>query len=82
MALIIMSHMGVVFQFIRRPSPWLGVPGLIPALSGLMGAAGGLVAPVDLQEAGMSAPNCSAAVHFRERQFEQGEWRGSLPINI
>lgn len=30
----------------------------------------------------MSVPNCSVAVHFRECQFEQGEWRGSLLINI
>lgn len=79
-ALIIMRHTGVAFQPIRRASLWLGVPGLIPALSGLMGDA--LVAPAALQEAGMSAPKCSAAVHFRECQIEQGGWRGLLPINI
>lgn len=38
--------------------------------------------PLRYREACTSAPLCSAAVHFRERLFEQGEMRGSLPINI
>ncbi len=41
MAQIIMSHMGLVCQPVGRASLWLGVPWLVPALSGLMGAAGG-----------------------------------------
>lgn len=38
--------------------------------------------PLRYREVCMSAPFCSAAVHFRERLFEQGKMRGSLPINI
>lgn len=77
MAQIITSHRGVVCQPMWRASLWLGVPWLIPVLFGLLGAASAA-----LQEAFVSAPFCSAVVHFRECQFEQGVWRGSLPINI
>lgn len=35
-----------------------------------------------LQEARTSPTDCCFVVHFRECQTEQGEWRGSLPINI
>lgn len=67
MAQIIMSHRGVA----RGIDP-------LPPLSILMGAAGG---PGGLRCVTF-APFCSAAAHFRECQLEQGEWRGSLPINI
>lgn len=65
-----------------REGPFPPLYGFIPALSGLMVLQAALVASAALQEAAMSAPFCSAAVHFRECQVERRKWRGSLTINI
>lgn len=77
----IISHRGVRCHLVgRAPSLLSTGSSLLCRVWWVLQAA--LVASAALQEAAMSAPFCSAAVHFRECQVERRKWRGSLTINI